>query len=70
MAAPLEKMQELLFFKLIDLCYLLEHDLSFLPPIDSFLTASELLHLSNEKSFQYLLKLGFEHIYQSYNNTK
>lgn len=71
MAAPLEKMQEMLFFKLIDLCYLLDHEIeSFLPPIDSFLTASELLHLSNDKSFQYLIKLGYEHIYQSYNVNK
>lgn len=67
MNSPLDALQDLLFFKLIDLCYILDNEIeNFLPPIDSFLTALELGPLINEKSFQFLLKLGYEHIYESY----
>lgn len=68
MNAPLDRMQEMLFFKLVDLCYLLDRDISnFLPPLDSFLTAPELRDLTTDKSFLYLIKLGYEHIYESCN---
>ncbi|XP_053669635.1 nuclear pore complex protein Nup133 [Anopheles nili] len=67
-SAPLDSMQNMLFFKLIDLCYIsdvgeLEN---FLPPLESFLNASELGELTQSKSFQYLMKLGYEHINDSY----
>ncbi|XP_037912863.1 nuclear pore complex protein Nup133 [Hermetia illucens] len=67
MNSPLECMQNMLFFKLIDVCYLMDGDLEkFLPPMEEFLTTSELSELSGNKSFQYLLKLGYEHISESY----
>ncbi|XP_049535624.1 nuclear pore complex protein Nup133 [Anopheles darlingi] len=65
--APLDSMQDMLFFKLIDVCYLMDGDLeNFLPPLESFLNAPELGDLTQSKSFQYLLKLGYEHISESY----
>lgn len=60
-------MQAMLFFKLIDLCYIMDGELeNFLPPLESFLNAPELGDLTQSKSFQYLLKLGYEHISESY----
>lgn len=38
----------------------------FLPPIEHFLEAPELASLTPLKSFQFLLKLGYEHINESY----
>lgn len=38
-----------------------------LPPIEDFLTAPELAQLTSEKSFQFLFKLGYEYIHESYN---
>ncbi|XP_053688434.1 nuclear pore complex protein Nup133 isoform X2 [Sabethes cyaneus] len=65
--APLDTMQNMMFFRLIDLCYILDGELeNFLPPVESFLTATELGELVESKSFQYLIKLGYEHIYDSY----
>ncbi|XP_052864954.1 nuclear pore complex protein Nup133 [Anopheles cruzii] len=66
-SAPLDTMQTMLFFKLIDLCYIMDGELeNFLPPLESFLNAPELGALTKSKSFQYLLKLGYEHITESY----
>src|SRR5690349_15484246 len=42
MDAPLDKISETLFFKIVELCYMLDGDISSLPPIDVFLTSSEL----------------------------
>ncbi|XP_058813495.1 nuclear pore complex protein Nup133 [Topomyia yanbarensis] len=65
--APLDTMQNMMFFRLIDLCYILDGELeNFLPPVENFLTATELGELAENKSFQYLIKLGYEHIYDSY----
>ncbi|XP_052902993.1 nuclear pore complex protein Nup133 [Anopheles moucheti] len=66
--APLDSMQNMLFFRLIDLCYISDAgDLeNFLPPLESFLNAPELGDLTQSKSFQYLMKLGYEHISESY----
>ncbi|XP_055536307.1 nuclear pore complex protein Nup133 [Wyeomyia smithii] len=65
--APLDTMQNMMFFRLIDLCFILDGELeNFLPPVESFLTAPELGELAESKSFQYLIKLGYEHIYDSY----
>ena len=68
MDAPLDKINETLFYKLAELCYMLDGDIvNALPPIDTFLTSSsDLGHLLSEKSFQYLLKLAYEHIYGSF----
>lgn len=66
-SAPLDTMQGMMFFRLIDLCYILDGELeNFLPPVESFLSAPELGDLVESKSFQYLIKLGYEHIYDSY----
>ncbi|XP_001847396.2 nuclear pore complex protein Nup133 [Culex quinquefasciatus] len=65
--APLDTMQGMMFFRLIDLCYILDGELeNFLPAVENFLGASELGDLVESKSFQYLIKLGYEHIYDSY----
>lgn len=66
-SAPLDTMQNMMFFRLIDLCYILDGELeNFLPPVESFLSAPELGALVENKAFQYLIKLGYEHIYESY----
>lgn len=67
MDAPLDKVSETLFFKLVDLCYMLDGEVaSVLPPVDAFLTSPDLEHLTREKSFQYLLKLAYEHIRETF----
>ncbi|XP_063701326.1 nuclear pore complex protein Nup133 [Culicoides brevitarsis] len=68
---PLEKIQNMTFFKLIDLCYLLDGDLNqFLPPLQVFLNAPELASISDSKKFQYLIKLGYEHVLETYQSTR
>lgn len=65
--APQETLQNLMFFKLVDLCFFLDGDLEdFLPPIDDLLDAPELGSLTASKSFQFLLRLCYEHIFESY----
>lgn len=67
MDSPLDKINETLFFKLVELCFMLDNEVSSsLPPLDAFLTASELRDMLSEKSFQYLLKLAFEHISETF----
>lgn len=64
---PQEDLQNLLFFKLVDLCFFMDTDLSeFLPPIEQFMCAPELGNLTQDKSFQYLFKLGYEYIGEAY----
>lgn len=63
MDAPLDKIRETLFYKLVELCYLLDGDISsVLPPVDTFLTSPDLESLTSEKSFQFLMKVAYEHI--------
>lgn len=65
--APLDKMQNMMFFKLIDLCYLLDGSLDkFLPPLQSLLNAPELASISDSKNFQFLIKFGYEYISDAY----
>lgn len=67
MDVPLDKVSETYFFKLVELCYLLDGDVSnSLPPVDTFLTSPDLEELLSEKTFQYLLKLAYEHISESF----
>lgn len=67
MDAPLDKISETSFYKLVELCFLLDGEVgTTLPPIDTFLTAPELAELLSQKSFQYLLKLTFEHISETF----
>ncbi|KFB36139.1 AGAP003503-PA-like protein [Anopheles sinensis] len=58
----------MLFFKLIDLCFISDGGRleNFLPPLEYFLEAPELGELIDSKSFQYLMRLGYEHIHESY----
>lgn len=63
MDAPLDKINETLFYKLVELCFMLDGEIrSVLPPVDVFLTSPELSDQLGNKSFQYLLKLTYEHI--------
>lgn len=39
----------------------------FLPPMEEILSAPEIGDLAKSKSFQFLLKLGYEHIYETLN---
>lgn len=67
MDAPLDKINETLFYKLVELCFMLDGEIEgALPPIDTFLTSPDLGHLLSNKSFQYLLKLAYEHIRESF----
>jgi nuclear pore complex protein Nup133 len=67
MDAPLDKINETLFYKLVELCFMLDGGInSVLPPIDVFLTSPELVEMLSNKSFQYLLKLAYEHIRESF----
>jgi len=63
---PMDQMENMMFFKLIDLCYFMNHLNDFLPPQQEFLGSTDLDDLIHDKSFQYLLKLGYEHIYEMY----
>lgn len=67
MDSPIEKISETIFYKLVELCYILDTDLeSFVPPIDVFLTSEELSEdLANEK-FVYLIKLAYEYILETF----
>lgn len=67
MDAPLDKIRETIFYKLVELCYILDNSVDvFVPPENALLTSSELENLLNEKSFAYLLKLTYEHIRESF----
>lgn len=67
MDAPLDKISETIFFKLVELCFMLDGEIqSTLPPVDVFLTAGELAEELSHKSFQYLLKLAYEHIRETF----
>lgn len=67
MDAPLDKINETLFYKLVELCYMLDSEVDgILPPVDTFLTSPDLGDLLHHKSFQYLLKLAYEHMRESF----
>ncbi|XP_067617960.1 nuclear pore complex protein Nup133 [Eurosta solidaginis] len=56
-------LQNLLFFKLVEVCHLMDGDCeTFLPPMEDFLNSSELGDLVHNTSFQYLFKLTYEYI--------
>ncbi|XP_017488987.1 PREDICTED: nuclear pore complex protein Nup133 isoform X2 [Rhagoletis zephyria] len=56
-------LQNLLFFKLVEVCHLMDGDCeTFLPPMDDFLNSHELGDLVHNTSFQYLFKLTYEYI--------
>lgn len=65
--SPLEEMQNMLFFKLVELCFFIDADLAeVLPPMDQLMGSYELSNLSKSKSFQFLFKLGYEYIGSTY----
>lgn len=67
MDAPLDKISETYFFKLVELCYMLDGEIrDTLPPVDTFLTSPELQDLLSQTTFQYLLKLAYEHISETF----
>ncbi|XP_055904210.1 nuclear pore complex protein Nup133 [Eupeodes corollae] len=67
MNSALDYLQNTIFFKLIEVCYLMDGDFDeFLPSIDEFLNSSDLGSLTQDKSFQYLIKLAYEHITDSF----
>ncbi|XP_011189128.2 nuclear pore complex protein Nup133 [Zeugodacus cucurbitae] len=56
-------LQNLLFFKLVEVCHLMDGDCeTFLPPMEDFLNSAELGDLVHNTSFQYLFKLTYEYI--------
>jgi nuclear pore complex protein Nup133 len=64
--SPMDKIIDTIFYKLVDLCYVLDSDLSmFVPPIDTFLTSMELQDFLSDKTFVYLMKLTYEHIHET-----
>lgn len=67
MDAPMDKIHETFFYKLVELCFMLDSEIdNILPPVDIFLNSPELGDLLREKSFQYLLKLAYEHIRENF----
>lgn len=49
-------------------CHTTDADLDeFLPPMEELLEAPELESLTSSKSFRFLLKLGYEHLFESLN---
>jgi nuclear pore complex protein Nup133 len=67
MDAPLDKIHETVFYKLVELCYMLDGEIeTILPPVDTFLTSPDLSALLSQTSFQYLIKLAYEHIRETF----
>jgi nuclear pore complex protein Nup133 len=67
MDSAMDKISETVFYKLVELCYILDHDLEiFVPPVDIFLTSSEMSNWLEDKSFVYLIKLAYEHIRENF----
>ena len=67
MDAPLDKIRETVFYKLVELCYILDNNIEiFVPPVDIILTSTEMDSFLSEKSFSYLLKLTYEHIRETF----
>lgn len=61
--APEKALQKLTFFKLVECCYLLDgHVRDLIPPAQTFLNAPELGSLSQDKTFQFMLKYGYEQL--------
>lgn len=50
--------------------YFSDGNLEFLPPIEEFILSGDLDELVHDKSFQYLLKLGYEYVMTMYPNQK
>lgn len=66
MDAPLDKINESMFYKLVELCFMLDGEIDSLPPVEMFLNSPELKDLLEEQEFQYLLKLAYEHIRETF----
>ncbi|KAK6635816.1 hypothetical protein RUM44_001070 [Polyplax serrata] len=60
--SPMENILNLFFFKLVDLVEFMGGTPDeFLPPIDTIIEAQELGELKNDRHFQYLIRVGYEH---------
>ena len=67
MNAPLDKINESMFYKLVELCFMLDGEIfSSLPPVEMFFNSPDLKDLLEEQEFQYLLKLAYEHIRETF----
>uniref|UniRef100_A0A1B6E0K1 Nucleoporin Nup133/Nup155-like N-terminal domain-containing protein n=1 Tax=Clastoptera arizonana TaxID=38151 RepID=A0A1B6E0K1_9HEMI len=62
--APLGATQQLMFFKLVNLCILLDSNLDQVPSLEQLSVADELGDLKDNNTFQYLLRVGYEHVIQ------
>lgn len=63
LSTPDKSLQKLTFFKLVECCYLLDgHVRDLVPPAQTFLKAPELGRLVEDKSFQFMLKYGYEQL--------
>ncbi|XP_076223493.1 nuclear pore complex protein Nup133 [Nomia melanderi] len=64
---PEQQVQELVFFKLMDLAHFMGGSAEeFLPPIDTLLIEPELGSLAASSNFQYLIKFVYEYAYHNY----
>lgn len=64
---PHDKISETIFYKLVELCFILDNDLEiYVPPVDIFITSNDLGNFPSEKSFIYLIKLTYEHIRETF----
>ncbi|XP_039283480.1 nuclear pore complex protein Nup133 [Nilaparvata lugens] len=59
---PITAIQELLFFKLADICITLDGNLDWMPTIEEILSSEEIGELREDSNFEYLLRVGYEHI--------
>lgn len=63
LSTPDQSLQRLTFFKLVECCFLLDgHIRDLVPPAQTFLNAPELGSLAQDKSFQFMLKYGYEQL--------
>ncbi|XP_030748548.1 nuclear pore complex protein Nup133 [Sitophilus oryzae] len=64
--SPLECLQATLFFKIVDLSIVLGADpTNLLPPLDMLIDDTSLNDLNDNKNFQSLLKMGYEHFHRT-----
>nr|CAD7434086.1 unnamed protein product [Timema monikensis] len=64
--SPIDTVQKTIFFKIVDLIGVMEESVEeFLPPLDRLLEAEELGSIKDNSTFQYLLRVGYEHIHRT-----
>lgn len=64
---PEQQVQEMVFFKLMDLVHFMGDSVDeFLPPVDMLLVDPELENLATSSNFQFLIKFVYEYAYHNY----